>query len=176
MKTERILAIDPGTKTTGVAVLENDELLYYGVKTIRRPKSPQEVLLEAGRIVMNLIDFYQPTILAIEKPFLVQKSASLLIVLVEEMKVVGQRVGLRVFEYPPTFVRKRLCQSGRATKHETAVFVAQRYPELSRLLHRTSLFEQRYYSHVFDAVAVGIICSEEVEKAIPFGQGEMRLV
>jgi Holliday junction resolvasome RuvABC endonuclease subunit len=161
MKTERILAIDPGTRLMGVAILEGGELLYYGVKTIRRPKSPREILAEAARLIQNLITVYRPTALAIEKTFLIQKSASLLVVLAEEIKSEARRAHLEIFEYAPTHVRKRLCQTGKATKRETAERVAEHFPELSKLLHQHSPFAERYYSNLFDAVAIALVRHEE---------------
>jgi RNase H-fold protein (predicted Holliday junction resolvase) len=34
----KILAIDPGTRYLGIAVLQNQELIYWAVKTIQRLK------------------------------------------------------------------------------------------------------------------------------------------
>jgi Holliday junction resolvasome RuvABC endonuclease subunit len=151
-------------------------LLYYGVKTIKRPKTPREILEVAATVIKNLTTIYEPHILAIEKMFLLQRSESLLIVVAEEMKATAKKEGLSIYEYMPATVRKRICQNDKATKQETAGFVTQRYPELGHLLNQTRFSEQRYYSYVFDAVAVGIICSKEVEKTTPSGQGEMNLV
>jgi Holliday junction resolvasome RuvABC endonuclease subunit len=161
MKTKRILAIDPGTRLMGVAILEGRELLYYGVKTIRRPKSPREILAEASRIIQNLIAYYQPTLIVIEKTFLIQKSASLLMVLAEEIKNQAQRSNLQVFEYAPTYVREYLCQPNKATKRETAKKIARCFPELRTILHRSSAFEERYYSNLFSAVALALVWYEE---------------
>jgi Holliday junction resolvasome RuvABC endonuclease subunit len=176
MKPERILAIDPGTRKIGVAVLEGKELLYYGVKTIRRPKTPREILEDVATLIKNLTAIYQPHILAIEKMFLVQRSESLLVVVAEEIKATAKKEGLSIYEYMPALVRKRICQRSKATKQETAGFIARRYPELGYLLNWIKFSGPRYYSYVFDAVAVGIICSKEVEKATPSNQGEMSLV
>ena len=52
-KPTKILAIDPGTREIGVAVLEGEALVYYGIKTIRNRKRPQQVLQEAARIVRD---------------------------------------------------------------------------------------------------------------------------
>src|SRR6185503_15122964 len=111
-KPTKILAIDPGTREIGVAVLENEDLLYYGVKSIRNRKRPQQVLGEVARIIERLIEDYKPSVLAIEKMFLIQKNGSLLIVVADEIKAAAQAVGLGVYEYAPTTVRKFICQSG----------------------------------------------------------------
>ena len=51
----RILAIDPGTREMGVALLEGDKLVYHGVKAIKRGKSPHETLKEGRRLILRLI-------------------------------------------------------------------------------------------------------------------------
>src|SRR5581483_10816346 len=82
----KILAIDPGTREMGVAVLDGQQLVYYGVKTIRGRRTPSEVLRRIQKITASLIMRYRPTCLAVEKMFLAQKSASLLVVAAEEVK------------------------------------------------------------------------------------------
>jgi Holliday junction resolvasome RuvABC endonuclease subunit len=164
MKPERILAIDPGTRRIGVAVLEGKELLYYGVKTIRRPKTPREILEEGAILIKNVTTIYQPHILAIEKMSLIQKSETLLVVVAEEIKATAKKEGLSIYEYIPAMVRKRICQTGKATKQETAKQIALRYPELQRYLHYPSKWEEIYYANMFDAVAVGICCYLDLEK------------
>src|SRR5438876_9828032 len=66
----RILAIDPGTREMGVAVLDGSELEYYAVKTITDRKSPSAILLQGSQIVYRLISLHRPKILAIERPFM----------------------------------------------------------------------------------------------------------
>jgi crossover junction endodeoxyribonuclease RuvC len=163
----QILAIDPGTREIGVAVLEGEALVYYGVKTIRNRKRPQQVLQKAARIVKRLIEDYQPSILAIEKMFLIQKNASLLIVVADEIKATAQAAGLAVYEYAPTTVRKRICQTGKATKRAAAGIIAGRYTELIRYLKGRSKWEELYYANMFDAIAVGLTCYQQIVATHP---------
>ena len=152
----KILAIDPGTREMGVAVLDGQQLVYYGVKTIRRQRSPAEVLHRIQEITASLIARYRPDCLAIEKMFLIQKSASLLVVAAEEIKATARQQGLIVQEYAPTAVRKMICHNGRATKAEAAKSVALRFPELRPYLEQRTKWEALYYANMFDAVAVGV--------------------
>lgn len=161
-KPTRILAIDPGTREIGVAVLEGEALTFYGVKTIRNRKRPQQVLNEAARIVNRLIEVYQPSILAIEKMFLIQENASLLIVVADEIKATAQAAGLTVYEYAPTVIRKHICQTGKATKRAVAGIIASRYLELARYLKGRSKWEELYYANMFDAIALGLTCHQQL--------------
>jgi crossover junction endodeoxyribonuclease RuvC len=158
MKAARILAIDPGTKEIGVAVFEGEELLYYGVKTIKTRNSPQEVLRRVAWVIKQLIADFDPEILAIEKTFIIQKSAALLNVSADEIKATARQAGIKIHEYAPTLVRKQVCGTGKATKKETAKRVAERYPVLSRYLTNRTKWEEMYYANLFDAVALGMVC------------------
>jgi len=162
IKGARILAIDPGSRELGVAVLEGEDLLYYGVKTVRKRTTPQEMLQEITWSIKQLIDYYVPSILAIEKVFLIQKNACLLIVATEQIKAAARKEELAVYEYEPKVIRRLVCQTGKATKREVARHLTRKYYELSRYLNRKSRWEQLYYAKMFDAIAVGLICYAEL--------------
>ena len=159
-----ILAIDPGTRELGVAVLRGGELLFYGVKTVTNRRNPLIVLETISSYFRRLLERYHPTTLAIEKMFITQKNSALLVVAAEQIKAVAKENNLPVYEYAPTSVRKRLCHTGRATKRETAAVLADRFPELQRYYRRTKAWEIDYYSNLFDAVAVGVVCAEDLQK------------
>jgi len=53
----------------GVALLEGRKLIYHGVKTIKKQKSPSETLKEGRRVILRLINDFQPKILVVEKTF-----------------------------------------------------------------------------------------------------------
>lgn len=159
-----IFAIDPGTKQIGVAVLAGPDLLYYGVKTIAKRDTPQFVLTAVSRHIIQLIYRYEPQYLAIEKMFITQKNSALLAVVTEQIKALSKQKGLRVYEYAPTSVRKRLCETGRATKQTVAKFLAEQYPELKRYLNRRRQWERQYYANMFDAIAVGLVCYQDLMK------------
>ena len=157
-----ILAVDPGTRELGVAVLSGKELLFYGVKTVTNRKNPLIVLDAISSYLRNLLKKYRPTAVAVEKMFITQKNSALLVVTAEQVKAVAKEANLPVYEYAPVTVRKRLCQTGRATKRETAAVIATRFPELNRYYRRTAAWEIDYYSNLFDAVAVGVVCEEDL--------------
>lgn len=161
-KRTKILAIDPGTRELGVAILEGEDLLFYGVKSVQKRRNPEEVLGEISRIIKQLIDFYAPSILAIEKVISIQKNASLLIVATDQIKAAARKEELVVNEYEPKLIRRFICQTGKATKREVANHLARKYYELSQYADRKSRWEQLYYAKMFDAIAVGLICSIEL--------------
>jgi crossover junction endodeoxyribonuclease RuvC len=158
----KILAIDPGTREMGVALLDGQQLVYYGVKTVQGRRSPAEVLRRIQKITSGLIERFHPNCLAIERMFLIQKSASLLVVTAEEVKATARQHGLPVYEYAPTVVRKLICGSGRATKHEAAKVMVRQFPELHSYLDQRTKWEALYYANMFDAVALAVYCYQQI--------------
>ena len=159
-----ILALDPGTKELGVVVLLDARLEFYGVKTFKQRQPPHRFLTTVTRYITSLIAAYHPAILAIETTFSSQRNAALLQVTAAEIIHAAKQHGLSVREYDPVKVRQTLCQREKATKRDIAQLIARRYPELSRFLKQPTRWETLYWGHVFDAVAVGWRCWQEISE------------
>jgi len=154
----KILAIDPGTKYMGVALLDNGALIDCGVKVIKNRRSPHEILWACRRIILRIIRDFQPDILVFEKTFFAQnRNTALLNVLGDEIRNIGRRKGLQVLSYAPSTMKKAICGNGRASKEEVARVVASKYPELRVFLTQDRKWKERYHQNMFDAVALGII-------------------
>jgi crossover junction endodeoxyribonuclease RuvC len=158
MNNSKILAIDPGTREMGVAFLEKGKLIYYGVKIIKKRKSPHETLKEGRKIVLRLIRDFKPKILVVEKAFFTNnRNAALLNVLVDEIKAIGRRKKLKVLSYAPSTVKKFICGNGRASKKEIARVIVSKYPELKVYLTQDRAWKEEYHQNMFDAVALGMM-------------------
>lgn len=132
---KKILAIDPGTREMGVACFEKGKLIHYGVKVIKRGKSPHETLKEGRQIVTRLINEFRPGVLVVEKTFFANnRNAALLNVFADDIKAIGKRKGLKVISYAPNTVKKFICGNGRASKEEVAKVIVSNYPELKVFL------------------------------------------
>src|SRR5512135_1385768 len=107
MSKTKFLAIDPGTRAMGVALLEGDKLIYHGVKTIKKGQSPHETLKAGRKLILRLITDYDPDTLAVEKTFFANnRNAAVLNVFADEIQVIGKRKGLNVICYAPSTVKK----------------------------------------------------------------------
>ena len=159
IKKNRILAIDPGTREMGVAVLENGSLLYHGVETFQKPPSPEERLRQARAAVARLIRDFRPAVLVIEKTFVSKsRNAALLNVLGDEIAALGRRHGITVVSIAPNTVKKAVAGHGWATKAEVAKSIAARYPKLKAYLPPGRKWKQQRVYNMFDAVALGVAC------------------
>ncbi len=153
-----ILALDPGTKEMGIAVLEGDDLLDYRVKTFRNERKPHELLGQAKSVMVSLLEEVHPDIVVIEKPFFAKtKRSALLTFLVQELRgrVKAGKVTLR--EYGPREVREILLGNPKATKRDVARFVVGRFPELKQHFDPGDFWKEKYWGHVFDAVGLGMV-------------------
>lgn len=153
----KILAIDPGTREMGVAVLLGNELEYYGVKTITRRTSPSSILTQGRQIVRKLIKLHSPIILAVERPFLgYGNRSSVLVALSKEIKQVGRQEGLPVVEIHPKTAKKLIGGNGSTTKRDIARILVARFPELKIYLGQTHRYKEKYWQNMFDAVAIAL--------------------
>ncbi len=154
---QRILAIEPGTREIGVAVIVGRELEFYGVKTITNRDTPSSILLQGRQIVYRLISQHRPKILAIERSFMRYGSRSAtLVALGREIAKIGKNVGLEVKEIGPKTVKKLVAGSGSATKRDVAKILCSNFPELRIYLGQPHKYKAHYWSNMFDAVAVGL--------------------
>lgn len=156
----RILAIDPGTREMGIALVDRGELVCHGVKSIPRCGSPHDTLARGRKIVLRVVKDFRPWVLAVEKTFFARnRSAALPNVFGDEIRAVGRRQGLRVLPFGPSTIKKGICGNGHATKREVARAVVARYPELKVYLSQDRKWKERYHANRFDAVALAIVAA-----------------
>lgn len=153
-----ILALDPGTREMGVAVLQGDELLDYRVKTFRNGRKVKDLLIQASICMRSLMEQYRPDIVVIEKPFFAKtKRSALLVFLVQELRRRALLRGADLRLVSPLEVRAKLVGNAKATKRDVALKVIDHFPELREHFHPRDHWRERYWGHVFDAVAAGSV-------------------
>ncbi|MCL5005146.1 MAG: crossover junction endodeoxyribonuclease RuvC [Acidobacteria bacterium] len=160
-KKQRILAIDPGTREMGVAVLERGTLLYSGVETFRKLPSPVERLRQVRATVARLLRDFRPSVLAVEKTFVGRshRHAAILSFLASEIAALGRRNGITVVSLAANTVKKAVAGNGWATKEEVARAVTRQFPKLMAFLPPDRNWKRRRVLNMFDAVALALACS-----------------
>ncbi len=155
-KKTRVLAIDPGTRYIGFALLEGKALIHYGVKTIDDGKSAEGKLKEGKGTILRLLGDFRPNVLTIEQTYFAKnKSARLLNKFVREIISLGRKKRLRVTVIATNTVRKQICGNGAAGKDDVARVLVGQYPELLPYLTSDKRWKELYFRNMFDAVAVG---------------------
>jgi Holliday junction resolvasome RuvABC endonuclease subunit len=155
-KKHRLLAIDPGSREMGIAVLDETQLVYYGVKSLKKFR-PQKVLQHAvSDILTRLVIEYGVGSIVIEDGHFSQIASSLYNAALEAMIDLAKQKKLNVVTYNPKTIRKYVCGDGKATKRRTAQILARRYPELEIYLEQNYRWKENYWMNAFDALALGL--------------------
>lgn len=157
-----ILGIDPGTRFLGAVVLRDRKLLSYAVHELRNGERMYDLLGQARRVVFQYIEKFSPTIVALEKPYVLDSERAVTLrALVRELRERAKEFGLTVLELSPEEVRRLAVGKSRITKYDVARVLTNRFPELCKLAPKKpktpALWlssRDRYWLHVFDALAV----------------------
>ncbi len=129
-KTQRILGIDPGSRKAGFGVIESGRYhpnyITSGVINVMK-------LSGSGRLktifesVNQIIEQYQPDVMAIEKVF-VHKNPNSAIVLGQARGVILCAAALHdipIMEYTPTQIKSTIVGQGHATKDQISFMVTK---------------------------------------------------
>lgn len=151
-----ILAIDPGLRELGMAVLSGHRLVASGALSLRRlPRGAR--LPEVRRHVKGWLRLHRPSAVVMEKtyhhpvPWLDGVHNLTL-----SVRRLARRQGVHVAAYSPQQVRQGVLGNGRASKAEAAVAVALRFPHLRVYLTQDRRWKERYWQNMFDAIALAL--------------------
>jgi crossover junction endodeoxyribonuclease RuvC len=128
-KNLRVLGLDPGTATTGWAVIEEKQgklsPLAFGHISTEKNTPESKRLLEINQDVLKIIKKYKPQEAAVEKLFFFKNKKTII--------AVGQSRGsllltleenhVKVFGYTPLQVKQALTGYGRAEKKQVQLMV-----------------------------------------------------
>jgi len=167
-----ILGLDPGTRFMGVAVIRGPRLLDYGVHQLRNGERADELLEHAKQVLFAIIRDHGPSIVAIEAPYLItSKRAAVLSTLAQVLHARASALGIDVVELSPENVRKRVAGDPKAKKIVVAKKLGEQFPEISRLIPQQPRVpalwltaRERYWLHMFDALALAVVLHEVVGK------------
>ena len=158
----RILAINPGSRYLGMAAFHGPELLDWRVKETGG-KGPRPKLETARIIVRRLIQRYDPDVLAIKRLH-PSRSSQGLNRLAAEIRAVCRSKGLKVCQYSIQDLEVALSSDEKINKPKMAEIVASVYPVLFHELHKEQRNRNPYHLRMFEAVALGIVCHQQLEK------------
>ncbi|HBO16601.1 MAG: Crossover junction endodeoxyribonuclease RuvC [Candidatus Moranbacteria bacterium GW2011_GWE2_35_2-] len=125
----RILGIDPGTATTGWAILEEDDgkivPIAYGHISTSPKRSTSERIKEVADDIENIIRKYSPTEGVVEDLFFFKNIKTVMKVSQSRggILLALEKMGLKIFEYTPLQVKQALTGYGRAEKKQIQIMV-----------------------------------------------------
>ena len=148
----KVLGIDPGSETTGWAVIEGSTRRYQLVNYGALKASPRERfaarLLTISNGLEDLLQRYAPDVCAIEEAFFaVNVKTALKLGQVRGVALLAaERAGVEIYEYAPRLVKQTVVGYGAAEKHQVQ--------EMVRVLLKLADGPQPYDAS--DALAVAI--------------------
>lgn len=162
--TPKILAIDPGSKEIGVALLEGSALRYHDVLSINVERRPTAILAEIRSRIDRLIGDFRPTALAIEKTFVGKnQSTAILNVIVSDLISLGRERKLPILLASALTVRKAITGFGWTEKEDLAKVIVSRYfRELRPYLGMKRESQALFHLNRFDAIALGLWAAEQL--------------
>jgi len=151
-----VLAIDPGMREIGYAVLAGKTLITSGVLSLRTvPRRSR--LARVQEALMAWIRAYHPRVLVIEHmPNRPLDSIAGLPALGRLTRRFARRRRLRLVTYSATTVRRSVIGDGWASKRIVAKTLTARFPALRVHLTQDRKWKERYWQNMFDAVALAL--------------------
>jgi len=152
-----LIAIDPGHREIGFAHFDGNELVDYGVKSLRRSKPKLNPLDVLKSVLGRFFREKSPSVIAIEKNSFSKIYQNLPVMrVIKIIQDMANRNNIPIYEFAPSTIRKEICNDGRATKREVSKIISARFPELIVYLESNRRWRERYYQNMFDAVACGL--------------------
>ncbi len=124
IKQVRVLGIDPGTVIMGYGVIDSrgEEIALVKYGTFNTPaRSPiGERLSYLYRNLLEIIDDYQPQVLAVEQPFVAKNAQSAFAVGRAQAIAIlaAANRGLPCYEYTPREIKQRVANYGASSKEQ----------------------------------------------------------
>lgn len=151
-----ILALDPGLRDLGFAVIAGRRLVTGGVVALRLlPKERR--LPEARDRVRALLATHRPRAIVVEKTY--RHPVPWLNELHKITLSAGRMARKKriVFAtYAPQAVRQVVAGNGKAKKPEVATAIAHRFPQLRVYLTQDRRWKERFWQNMFDAIALAV--------------------
>lgn len=157
------MAIDPGLRATGVAVLgAKGELRHASVIATRVTDQVARRIGHIRNAVDELMRFYRPGMLVLEATW---PSSSPATSLTHNVSLMCRRLAraqrIPTARVAATTVRRVVLGDGWAGKWRVASHAVSVFPELRVYLHRDRAWKDRYFQNLFDAVAIALFARKD---------------
>jgi len=151
-RSQKIIGINPGTRYLGIAVSDGSELLDCRIKVLNG-KWSEEKIKKAIRIVSDIIDQHEPSVLAIKKLHPSRRTENLLR-LTNKIKNFVRRQKKKLYQYSIKEIEKSFIEGGKLNKRNLIEAMVKLYPELHQDLKNEQRHKNMYYYRMFEAVGL----------------------
>lgn len=164
----RILGIDPGTATTGYAVVEIKDngvsALVFDLIETDKNGSPSKRLETIHKEMLHVFKRFKPDVMAIEKIFFAANAKTAIRVGQAQgiMLLAAANYDAEVFEYAPGTIKKKVTGDGRADKKKIQKHLRIVFGNSVRSKPR----KKTHFDNAADALAVALCHVLENEKGV----------
>jgi len=152
-----ILALDPGLREIGFALLEGKDLADYGVKSLCRKGNHQARPNLASEVMHRLIKDTHPDAVVLEAKDIPDTTDGFrLMILIKCAIELGRKQKVPVVEIDANEIRIEVAGKPDASMQEMANAIATRFPELRQYASVKDRGRRRYWSHLFNSVAAAL--------------------
>ncbi len=155
-RTNTILALDPGLRDLGYAILAGRRLAAANVFSLRSIPRDQR-LRRVREFLLTQLRAYRPRTLVLEHiPKRPLDALAGLPALGRLLGRLARKRRLKLATYSARTVRGSVVGNGWAGKREVAKSVAEKFPDLRVHLTHDRKWKERYWQNMYDAVALAL--------------------
>jgi Holliday junction resolvasome RuvABC endonuclease subunit len=153
-----ILAVDPGLRAMGVAVLGRRDHLRFAMVLGAPRNGPLNARLRTlGHRVDEILGLYSPRVMVLEATWPSRNDSIARlhrVAMLCKRRARNQRIG--TVSIPSGTVRRLILGDGNGSKRDIARVVSAHYPELRPYFYRDRSWREKHFQNLFDAVAIAL--------------------
>lgn len=156
----KVIGINPSSRYLGLSFFQGNELRDWRVKCFKEKMCKKKL----ERIMSSVSDFverYNPEFFSLKKLH-VSKSSKKLDLLVRQIKEYAKLNNIKVYDYSIKEMENHFSPEKRISKNKMVELVVSKYPVLFHELKKENDNYNSYYIRMFEAVALGSICSQKL--------------
>jgi Holliday junction resolvasome RuvABC endonuclease subunit len=159
----KIIGINPGTRYLGIAVVYGSELMDWRIKVLDG-KWAKEKIKKAIKIISDLIDQYEPNVLALKKLHPSRRSDNLTR-LANKIKDFARKKKMKIYQYSIKEIEKYFIYDRKLNKMNLIEAMVNQYPILHHDLDKEKSLRNSYYFRIFEAIALASACARGLGKS-----------
>ncbi len=150
-----VLAIDPGRRAFGMAFFVGSQLADFGVKSLRRQRRTNTAVMQ--EVIVRMVQKRRPDVIALSlNTITIRRGGDPVMMVMRQLQRFALEHRISVYGFAAGTVKEAACGNSRATRRSLAEAVAVQFPELRAFRNSGRQWRERYYRHLFAAVAVGL--------------------
>ena len=161
-ETLKIIGINPGTRYLGISVFQDSDLRDWRIKVFQEKWSEHKIK-KIKRTILDLMDNYEPNVLAIKKlhPSRSSKNLKFLAAWIRES---CKNKGLKILQFSIKELEDFFLLNEKLNKKNLSKEISLEYPELVHQINRENRNKNPYYIRMFESVALASLSFHQLDK------------